>query len=171
MKKLHLILLLPVVLLLFVSCEKDLKDTESLSQELQVRSTSTFHENYEYTNIEDVFSPCTNEFIHIEAVHKVTLNIVYNGNGGAHLSMHDHVPQASATGVTTGWEYIINYNSNETQNVKVGNDFPSTLNFHFVSKSHVPGIGQTGGYKVSYKVTINGQGQVIIDAFNFEYIC
>lgn len=164
-------ILLPFVLLLAFGCDKSTDIIPTLDDSpITARSAIVTHNNFSFIEVDTIMSPCTNELIAIYAEHLVVTHAVISGNGHMHLSIHDHAVQAEMTGLTTGWDYQVNFNQNQNFNFD-SDDLPYTGNFHFISLSHVPGIGQTGGFKVHFKTTITPNGDTAVDFVNFEIVC
>jgi hypothetical protein len=87
-----------------------------------------------------------------------------------HLTVNDNVSQAEMTGLVTGWDYQVNFNQHQSMNYD-SDELPFTQIIHIVSLSHVPGIGQTGGFKIHLKITVTPNGEISVLSEKLEIVC
>jgi hypothetical protein len=112
---------------------------------------------------EEVFNPCTDEFVSATGVVHMTSDFTVGADGSVHQRGHVNLMDMSATGLVTGARYVVQREINDGMNADF--DFaPSTQNFifkeHYVRVSETDTLLDGDDFYLTFRIqlTINAQG-------------
>jgi hypothetical protein len=116
---------------------------------------------------EFIYNTCTEEWIHFEGFVYTQFDFRSDGSGGLHINFQFRA-SADGIGLSSGRRYAINNSAHETDHIS-GNNGQYSLTFTQNWKLISQGSAENGRIKDTFHFTLNANGDVTADFYNFVY--